>query len=165
MYALFQYNIVIYNVYQGWKKYVFQQTKVCSSKNKLGERCAHHNFVFLAPLGSTSAHLIMYRAVHQMKQHHIHVQLHPQLYRLTLLKNSIPFISISLMTQRKCCRMQLPVVIKVQTSKTYETCKHRSIFTTRVEVQHEKKPVSNLKSMLSLVFEQITTNVIEIFIL
>ena len=61
--------------------------------------------------------------------------------------------------------MQLPVVVKVQTSKTYEACKHRSIFTTRVEVQHEKKPVSNLKSMLSLVFEQITTNVIEIFIL
>ena len=61
--------------------------------------------------------------------------------------------------------MQLPAVIKVETIKTNEICKHRSILTKRVEVQHEKKPLSNLKSMLNVVFEQTTMNITEIFVL
>ena len=37
------------------------------------------------------------------------------------------------------------------------------ILTKQVKVQHEKKPVSDLKSMQILRFEQISTKFIEIF--
>ena len=38
------------------------------------------------------------------------------------------------------------------------------ILTKRVKAQHEKKPVSNLKCMQSVVFEQTSTKFIEIFV-
>ena len=39
-----------------------------------------------------------------------------------------------------------------------------AILSKQVKVQHEKKPVSNLKSMQSVVFEQISKKFIEIFV-
>ena len=39
-----------------------------------------------------------------------------------------------------------------------------AILTMRVKVQYEKKPVSNLRSIQSVVFEQTCTNFIEIFV-
>ena len=38
---------------------------------------------------------------------------------------SIPFLSISFLNFGKSCRLGLPVEVKVQTSKNYETCKTR----------------------------------------
>ena len=38
---------------------------------------------------------------------------------------SIPFLTILFMNFEKCCQLVLPVEIKVQTSKNYETCKDR----------------------------------------
>ena len=40
-----------------------------------------------------------------------------------------------------------------------------AILTKQVKVQHEKKPVSNLKSIHTVGFEQISKKFIEIFVL
>ena len=87
---------------------------------------------------------------------HIHIQLHKQLYTLTFFQ-FLTFLSISLLNLRMCCRLRLPAKIKIQTIKNCNICKRKSILFKRVEVKHEKKPLSNLKSIQNLVFEQITT--------
>ena len=39
------------------------------------------------------------------------------------------------------------------------------MLTKRINVEHEKKPVSNFKNMENVVFEQTSTKVIEVFVL
>ena len=65
---------------------------------------------------------------------------------------------------RECCWLGLPKEIKVQTSKNYERCRDKwnyAIWTKRDKLQHEKKPVLNLKSMQSLGSE--LTNIYKIY--
>ena len=54
---------------------------------------------------------------------------------------------------------QLKIMKHVSTGTNY------TMLTKRVKVQDEKKPVSNLKSMQIVGFEQTTTKFIEIFVL
>ena len=49
--------------------------------------------------------------------------------------------------------------------KHVSTGTNYTMLTKRVKVQDEKKPVSNLKSMQIVGFEQTTTKFIEIFVL
>ena len=72
-------------------------------------------------------------------------------------QGSTPFLSISLSKSGKHCQLRLPAEIKVQTRKNYETCKDRyklCHINKWVKVQHEKKPVLNLKCMQIVGFEQ-----------
>ena len=54
---------------------------------------------------------------------------------------------------------QVKIIKHVSTGTNY------TILTKRVKVQHEKKPVSNLKSVRIVGFEQTPTKFIEIFVL
>ena len=76
-----------------------------------------------------------------------------------------PFLSISLLNLGKC-RLRL-TEIKLQASKNYKTCKHRyklCHINQTVKVQLEKKPVSNLKSIRTVGFEQTSAKFIDIFV-
>ena len=55
--------------------------------------------------------------------------------------------------------LRLPAEIKVKTSKNWS-----NVLTKRIKIQHEKKPLSNLKRMQSVGFEQTSTEFIEIFV-
>ena len=54
---------------------------------------------------------------------------------------------------------------QIKITKHAGTGTNYAIITKRDKVQHEKKPVSNLKSMLIVRFEQTSTKFIDIFIL
>ena len=83
-------------------------------------------------------------------------------------KDSTPFLSISLLNLGMKFWLHLPAEIKVQTSINYKTCKRRYKWFDIDQTDQSttwKKPVSDLKVMQIVGFEQTSTKFIEIFVL
>ena len=74
-----------------------------------------------------------------------------------LWKDSTSLLSISFLNFRNYFWLRLPAEVKVQTSKSYATCKgdgNYAILTKLFKLQDKKKPISNLLNIQSVGFEQ-----------
>ena len=138
-------------------------------KVRSGERWGPPNFVLLVTLRHTCA-----CRVHQMINVDTNLRTAvsirttscirnmevPLVSSLLTLKNSTPFRSISCRiwgSVAGCVYQQRSKYWQVKIKKHASTGTNYVILTKRVKEQHEKKTVSNLKSMHSVVFEQTST--------
>ena len=168
--------------FSGTQKSVF--LKVSS-----GEHCVPCNFVHLVMLGGTCICLIVYLFVYQMKQimerymlKQTQVQLYPPerthwndditkhwhfsgVFIVNFEKIPRLFLAFYCWTRRSvsgCIYQKRLKYRQVKITKHPSTGTNYAISTKQVKVQHEKKPVSNLKVIQILGFEQTSTKSIVI---
>ena len=140
---------------------------------------------------ATRVHLILYLAVHQTKYimerqmlKQVQVQLHPpeQPHWHGDIKKLWLSIGVFIVNFEKiphlflvfhfwiwgsvtgCIYQQRPKYRQIKIAKHVSTGTSYVIFTKQVKVQHEKKPVSNLRSIQIAGFEETSTKFIGIFV-
>ena len=72
--------------------------------------------------------------------------------------------SLGTAVSTSCVYQQRSKYRHIKITKHASTGTNYAILTKRVKVQHEQKPLSNLKSMQMIGFEQTSTKYIEIFV-